>query len=79
VGRCLGRSGELLQPARRVAELVAIDVRVGSHGRNVGVAEARVTFVSIPARADQSSGELGLRGSKTLVTGCQRVASGSTW
>ena len=32
-------SGELLEPSRRVEELVAIDVRVARDGREVGVAE----------------------------------------
>src|SRR5436305_1294233 len=31
--------GELLQPARRRKELVAVDVRVARHGREIGVAE----------------------------------------
>ncbi len=38
-GRFLGGSGEPLEPARGVVELVAIDVRVASHGREVGKAE----------------------------------------
>ncbi len=33
------RSGELLESARSIEELVAVDVRVASHGREVGVAE----------------------------------------